>query len=188
MADKTQILFESLRRTDSYTLAADQKASFCLAAAVTFLGIYATLFYSVITDDNAVISTTLTIAILGLVLLPWIMFFYTIKNIFSPNLKPSEKKSIISFASIVSSTPNFEQFKLYYQSININDDVFVENINEDLLENHWICSEICFNKMKNFRKSLHWLWMALSTSLLGLATMVYFIEYHEFIKFLSICK
>ncbi|MFA0026242.1 hypothetical protein AB4369_25420, partial [Vibrio sp. 10N.261.49.A5] len=75
MVDKTQILFESLRRTDSYTLAADQKASFCLAAAVTFLGIYSTLFYSIITDDSAVISATLTVAILGLVLLPWIVFF-----------------------------------------------------------------------------------------------------------------
>ncbi|MFA0026763.1 hypothetical protein AB4369_28110, partial [Vibrio sp. 10N.261.49.A5] len=79
-------------------------------------------------------------------------------------------------------------FKLYYESININDDMFVKNINEDLLENHWICSEICFKKMKNFKKSLHWLWVALSISLVGLATMVYFIEHHEFTKFLSICK
>lgn len=188
MVDKTQILFESLRRTDSYTLAADQKASFCLAAAVTFLGIYSTLFYSVITDDNAVISATLTIAILGLVLLPWIVFFYTIKSIFSPNLKSSEKESIISFASIASNTPNLDQFKLYYESININDELFTKNIDEDIIENHWICSEICFNKMKNFKKSLYWLWVALSISLMGLATMVYFIEHHEFTKFLSICN
>jgi hypothetical protein len=188
MVDKTQILLESLRRTDSYTLAADQKASFCLAAAVTFLGIYSTLFYTVITDDKAVISTTLTISILGLVLLPWLVFFYSIKSIFSPNLKPSEKMSIISFASIASNTPDLEHFKNYYKSIEINDDIFVKNINEDLLENHWICSEICFNKMKNFKKCLHWLWVALSVSLIGLAILVYFVENNEFINFLSICQ
>lgn len=182
------MLFESLRRTDNYTLAADQKASFCLAAAVTFLGIYSTLFYNIITDDDVVILVTLIVAILGVVLLPWVMFFYSIKNVFSPNLNPSAKESIISFASITSKFTSFEQFKAYYESISKDDDIFLKNINEDLLENHWICSGICLNKMDKFKKSLHWLWWALSVSLIGLAIVVYFIEHHEFVEFMSICK
>ncbi len=188
MVDKTQILFESLRRTDSYTLVADQKASFCLAAAVTFLGIYSTLFYNVIADDKNVIPLTLIVAILGSVLMPWVVFFYNVKKIFLPNMTPSEKKSIVSFASIASKTPSLEQFKSHYENLISDSDNFEKNINEDLLENHWICSEICFKKMNNFKRSLNWLWISLSTSLMGLAVMVFFIENDEFTKFLLICK
>lgn len=186
MNGQTQILFESLRRTDNHTLAADQKASFCLAAGVTFLGIYSTLFYSVISDENSTLPTTLICTILGIALLPWVAFFYRIKCIFHPNLEASDTKSIVSFASMRDEWNNFSQFKHHFQTIQGQN--FTNAINEDILENHWICAGICKDKMENFKKALSCLWLALSISLVGLATLVYFSEHSEFVKFLAICK
>lgn len=187
MSEKTQLLLESLRRTDSFILAADQKSSFCLAAGLAFLGIYSTLFYSVLSDEKTVIQPTLTCTILGLILIPWIMFFKYIQNVFSPNLKQSKTKSIISFSSIKSSHANLDEFKLTYRSLHDDNDFncFTEN---DILENHWICSEICLDKMKNFKKGLYWLWLSLSSSILGLAILIFFSEYSDFVKLLEICK
>ncbi|HDY7980297.1 hypothetical protein [Vibrio vulnificus] len=186
MNDKIQILFESLRRTDSYILAADQKSSFCLAAGITFLGIYATLFFSVISDEKNITPTALTCTILGMVLFPWCVFFYKIKNVFSPNLEPSNMNSIVSFASMRAQFNSFELFKTHFMNIKDND--YEQVLLDDILENHWICSGICSEKMKKFKSSLFWLWIALAASLLGLATLIFFKENSEFVYFLSICK
>ncbi|WP_445398004.1 hypothetical protein [Zobellella sp. An-6] len=186
MKQETQILLESLRRTDSFILSADQKASFCLAAGITFIGIYSTLFYSVINDEKTVIPTTLICAIIGLTLVPWIMFFNSIRNVFSPNLEPSESKSIISFASIKNGFSSLDDFKSHYNSLNGKD--FHSIIEIDILENHWICSGICMAKMGNFKKGLYWLWISLTSSIFGLAILVFFSEHSAFVNILNVCK
>lgn len=173
MQEQTQILFESLRRTDTYILAADQKASFCLAAGITFLGIYSTLFFSVITDEKTAIATITICVILGIVLVPWLIFFHKIKNIFSPNLEPSSADSIVSFASMRATCNNLQHFKNHYQTISSQN--FTQSVENDILENHWICAGICLDKMKNFKKALFWLWVALSISIAGLATLILFV-------------
>ena len=184
MPHKTQLLFESLRRTDSFILSADQKTSFCLAAGITFLGVYSSIFYSVITDEKTTIPTTLICSILGLILVSWTVFFNYTKNVFSPNLEPSTEKSLISFASIKNNHDSLDNFKEYYKNLN-SEDSFNLSIDNDILENHWICSEICLVKMKNFNKSLFWLWTSLLLSIFGLAALVLTSEYFELVNLLN---
>jgi hypothetical protein len=177
LSTKTSILFESLRRTDGYIVAADQKASFTLAAGVTFLGIYISIFYNLITSSYVSIPVTVLVSVVGLVLISWVFWFNSVKAVFSPNVTPSNGKSIISFASIVATHDSFEEYLSYYSGLdNGNQSSTVTELERDLLENHWICSDICIKKMKAFKKSLSGLLFALSTSVLGLAFVTFFAD------------
>lgn len=167
--EKTTAIFEALRRTDSYILALDQKASFTLAAGITFMGIYATLFYSLIASESNKLNAPLLVAIIGVSLVLWAIWFSKIKAVFSPNVEPSESKSVISFASLTASFNSHEEYYQYFLELNKRD-----NLDKDIIENHWICSKICMGKVKNFKASLKWLYISLCTSFLGLALVSFF--------------
>jgi len=174
---KIAILYESLRRTDSYIVAADQKASFTLAAGVTFLGIYTSIFYSLITDESSTIPSTVLISVVGIVLSVWVVWFYKIQKVFSPQVTPSNQKSVVSFASIKANHQCFDDFAACYSDIeSIGQSSVLSNLELDLLENHWICSDICTQKMSAFKESLYLLMLSLSFSLLGLAFTIFYAE------------
>lgn len=172
MNENLSILFESLRRTDALIATADQKASFTLAAGITFLGIYSSIIYNISTDDKIKIPTVILIATIILVLTPWGLWLNKIRVIFNPNIKSSTQKSIISFTSITQTHNNFDDFIDYYKKINNNNNKELKNIEVDILENHWICADICKQKMNNFRSSLNYLWVSLILSLVGIIVLV----------------
>lgn len=177
MNQDISILYESLRRTDSYIVAADQKASFVLASGVTFLGIYTSIFYNLITSDNNEVPITVLVSIIGIVLSIWVIWFCKIKEVFSPKTTPSSQKSVVSFASIKANHHCFNDFVACYSDKDtVSQNSSLSNIELDLLENHWICSEICVQKMKAFKESLGFLMLALSISLLGLAFSTFYAE------------
>lgn len=174
MTEKFNVLFESLRRTDSYILAADQKAAITLAAGVTFLGIYVSIYFNIMDKHYEHIPIALILSIVGIAIAFWIIWFVSIWNVFVPRMLPSKAKSIVSFASIVGNFDSYEKYERYYRSISNSDVSLIEN---DLLENHWICADICTKKMKAFRLSLTWLSLALSISLLGLAFLAFYLQF-----------
>lgn len=176
MTDKFNVLFESLRRTDSYILAADQKAAITLAAGVTFLGIYVSIYFNIMDKHYEHIPIALILSIVGIAIAFWIIWFVSIWNVFVPRMLPSKAKSIVSFASIVGNFDSYEKYERHYRSISISDSD-VSLIENDLLENHWICADICTKKMKAFRLSLTWLSLALSISLLGLAFLAFYLQF-----------
>ncbi|MEZ9136324.1 hypothetical protein AB4138_10785 [Vibrio sp. 10N.286.52.C3] len=174
MTDKFDVLFESLRRTDSYILAADQKAAITLAAGVTFLGIYVSIFFNIMDKHYEDIPIPLSLSVVGIAIGFWIVWFIKVWGVFVPRMLPSKAKSIVSFASIVSSFDSYEMYEKYYRSIADKSPSLIE---VDLLENHWICAEICAKKMKAFRLSLTWLSLSLSISLLGLAFLAFYLQF-----------
>lgn len=177
MNQNISFLYESLRRTDSYIVAADQKASFTLAAGVTFLGIYTSIFYNLITSNDNIIPITVLTSIVGIILGIWVSWFYKIQKVFFPQVTPSNQKSIVSFASIKSSHLCFDDFVVCYSDKgNIDQSSGLSNLELDLLENHWICSGICIQKMKAFKESLGVLMIALSISLLALAFTTFYAD------------
>ncbi|WP_120510944.1 hypothetical protein [Photobacterium salinisoli] len=173
MNEKTSILFESLKRTDTFINSADLKASFTLAAGITFLGIYASIFYNIATSDELSIPAPYLLSVLGLVLVPWVIWFIKVKKVFTPNVKSSTNKSIISFASIIQTHESLEEFKQHYTTIKEQDNIFTQSVENDLLENHWICSDICMQKMNSFKSSLTFFWLSLVSSLLGISLLLF---------------
>ncbi|MCG9632751.1 hypothetical protein [Vibrio sp. Isolate30] len=175
--EKASILFESLRRTDSYIVAADQKASITLAAGVTFLGIYTSIFYGLISGDDVVVPTTLIVSVVGIVIISWVYWFNKLKDVFVPRVTPSKGKSIVSFASMVETHDSLDNFIHYYSTLNsMSQSSTLTDLERDLLENHWICAEICSKKMGAFKKSLSALLLSLSVSLLGLAFVTFYAD------------
>lgn len=174
MTEKLIVLSESLRRTDSYILAADQKASITLASGVTFLGIYVSIFYNIMDKHFKDIPIALTVSIAGVALTLWILWFDSIRGVFTPRVSPSETKSIISFASITKGFNSSEQYKDYYKLICESG---LDKIEIDLIENHWICANICMEKMRSFSRSLTLLSFALAVSLLGLAFIAFYLQF-----------
>lgn len=170
---KLTVCFDALKRTDSYILALDQKASFTLAAGITFLGNYASLFYGMISSDTNKAGPELLVSAIGISLVLWILWFFKIKDIFHPNTKSSKVFSIVSFASITNSFENYDQF---YKHFNTVDNI--SKLHEDILENHWLCAKICMDKVTNFKASLNYLLAATSTSILSLSLVA---AYNTFI-------
>lgn len=170
MNSNQQVLFEALKRTDSYIVSADQKASFLLAAGVTYLGIYTSLFYGFLSDESLAVPNELTLSVIGLLLVIWSIWFYKIKTVFTPRLKSSGTKSLISFASMVNNHNDMQDCFYSYESLKNN----IFDLDKDLLENYWICAEICNTKMLAFKSSLFWLFFALSSSVLGLALQAFY--------------
>ncbi|TMX37483.1 hypothetical protein [Vibrio sp. Hep-1b-8] len=170
MNSDQQVLFEALKRTDSYIVSADQKASFLLAAGVTYLGIYTSLFYGFLSDKSLVILNELTLSVIGVLLVTWSIWFYKIKTVFTPRLKSSGGKSLISYASMINNHNDVLDCFCSYESLKNNN----FDLDKDLLENYWICAEICNTKMLAFKSSLLWLFFTLSGSVLGLAILAFY--------------
>ena len=162
--DKSLIIFESLKRTDSYIFSMDHKASFTLAAGITFLGIYASLFYGLFSAESNKMNIPFLVSVIGIVLACWCVWFSKIIKVFSPDIEPSSVISIVSFASLTDKFDSFEDYYEYFEELTDK-----KQLDKDMIENHWICSNICINKIKNFKASLKWLAISLSTSILGLA-------------------
>ncbi|EHK0041050.1 hypothetical protein ABO242_002052 [Vibrio parahaemolyticus] len=177
--DKISILMESLRRTDSYSVAADQKASFTLAAGIAYLGIYASIFYNIISDKEVNLPISFSISVIGLVIVVWVKWFSIIRKVFDPDTTKAQRKSVVSFVSIIKNDKSLDELIDTYTQIE-EQDQRVNNLTRlecDLLENHWICSKICLNKMENFKSSLNWLLLALGTSVLGLALIAFYLNF-----------
>ncbi|WP_305844086.1 hypothetical protein [Photobacterium leiognathi] len=182
--DRVSILMESLRRTDSYIIAADQKASFTLAAGVAFLGIFCSIFYGVVSNDKIDLPIQLIVSIITLSIFVWLMWFYKIKCVFWPNVKSSVRKSVVSFASATAGHDNFNEYLETFSLCEKNEPELynLTKIELDILENHWICADICSQKMKFFKESLIWLFISLSVSMIGL---IYIAIYLNMIVFKS---
>ncbi|EMI4315284.1 hypothetical protein HJ144_02385 [Vibrio parahaemolyticus] len=176
--DRVSILMESFRRTDSYIIAADQKASFTLAAGVTFLGIFCSVFYSIISNDKIDLPNQLIIAIVASSVSVWVFWFYKIRCVFWPKVAASERKSVVSFASATATHNDFSHYlETYLKSMDKepshND---LTKLELDILENHWICANICSQKMALFKESLTWLFVSLAVSTIGLAYVAVYLN------------
>ena len=170
MTDAQNIIYNALTRTDSYIVAADQKASFALAAGVTFMGIYASLFYGVLTDEKVSIPTPLTLSLIGIPLVIWAIWFNHVKNVFIPKLTSSNQKSLVSFASMHNSHNDSDECFTSFQALESGQ----FDLNQDLIKNYWICLSICMEKMQAFQRSLRWFMWAVCSSILSLAFLAAF--------------
>ncbi|EHR6682400.1 hypothetical protein NRI58_003273 [Vibrio parahaemolyticus] len=176
--DRVSILMESFRRTDSYIIAADQKASFTLAAGVTFLGIFCSVFYSIVSNEKIELPTQLVVSIVASSLLVWVVWFYKIRGVFWPKVQSSQRKSVVSFASAIAKHRDFESYVETYASC-IEQEPNQQNLSKlelDILENHWICADICSQKMQLFKESLIWLFISLSVSTIGLSYVAIYLN------------
>ncbi|HCJ4875903.1 MULTISPECIES: hypothetical protein [Vibrio harveyi group] len=175
---KLAVLMESLRRTDSYIIAADQKASFTLAAGVTFLGIFCSILYGVLSNEGIDLPVELTLSVLLSSLLVWLVWFYKIRCIFLPKVPPSKRKSLVSFASATSTHSSLTQyFDTYADCYELGSKKLrLTQLELDILENHWICSQICMQKMQLFKESLVWLFISLAVSTTGLAYIALYLS------------
>ncbi|PMK92128.1 hypothetical protein [Vibrio lentus] len=175
MTDEQNILYSALARTDSYIVAADQKASFVLVAGVTFMGIYASLFYSILSDEDILIPNMLIVSFIGIPLVIWTKFFFHIKSVFTPRLASTTQASLVSFASMSDTHESSDDLKSTYSRL-IGGQFDLDN---DLLENYWICTSICMDKMSAFKESLRWFFVALGLSALSLALLAAYVTYLE---------
>ncbi|ELW1731490.1 hypothetical protein QMT37_003321 [Vibrio fluvialis] len=176
--DRVSILMESFRRTDSYIIAADQKASFTLAAGVTFLGIFCSVFYGILSNDKIEIPTQLVVLIVASSLSVWIVWFYKIRGVFWPKVQSSQRKSVVSFASAISKHYDFDAYVATYVSCK-EQESNQQNLTKlelDILENHWICAEICSQKMQLFKESLIWLFISLFVSIISLGGIAIYLN------------
>ncbi len=155
---------ESLRRTDSYIASADQKASFTLAGGLAFLAIYASLFDKVISFPNDTLGKLSMLSLIGISIIPWVIWFYKIMKVFHPNVSPGHEMSYVSFATMYSQ--NESKDILLKKLSNERYELEMEGLMRDVVENYWICSEICMNKMASFKSSLKWLSISISFTLL----------------------
>ncbi|EOB1205432.1 hypothetical protein ACIQLR_001558 [Photobacterium damselae] len=176
--DRVSILMESLRRTDSYIVAADQKASFTLAAGVTFLGIFCSVFYNIISNDKIDLPSQLIIMIVVSSVFVWVFWFYKIRCVFWPKVTSSKRKSLVSFASATATHDEFSHYlETYVKCMDTesshND---LTKLELDILENHWICANICNQKMALFKESLTWLFVSLAVSTIGLAYVAIYLN------------
>ncbi|ELM3616166.1 hypothetical protein RYR54_001804 [Aeromonas sobria] len=156
--------FESLRRTDSYIASADQKASFTLAGGLAFLAIYASLFDKVISFPDTTLSKMSMLSLIGISIIPWIVWFYKIMKVFNPNVTPGKEISYVSFATLCVQNKTKDDFLE-----RLSGDLYeldTEGLIRDVAENYWICSRICLDKMAAFRSSLNWLTISIAFTIL----------------------
>ncbi|MFS1413672.1 hypothetical protein BCU70_08710 [Vibrio sp. 10N.286.49.C2] len=173
MTNEQTILYNALARTDAYIVAADQKASFVLAAGVTFMGIYASLFYSILSDEEILIPSMLIGSFIGIPLVIWTKWFFHIKSVFTPRLASTAQTSLVSFASMSDTHQSINELKSTYDTLMSGQ----FDLDNDLLENYWICTSICMDKMSAFTKSLRWLFFALGFSIFSLASLAAYVTY-----------
>lgn len=158
---------ESLRRTDGYIASADQKASFTLAGGIAFLAIYASLFDKLMSLPEAILSKLAIICIIGISIIPWIVWFCKIIKVFKPNVTAGKEKSYVSFATMC--TQNETKSELLIKLQNCSYELPTQDLIRDVAENYWICSRICLDKMASFRSSLNWLSFSLASTILLIA-------------------
>ncbi|MFQ2467564.1 hypothetical protein ACK312_04585 [Aeromonas caviae] len=158
---------ESLRRTDGYIASADQKASFTLAGGIAFLAIYASLFDKLFSIPDTTLLKPVIVSIIGVSIIPWVVWFYLIMKVFKPNVTPGIENSYVSFATMC--TQNKSQSDLLSKLDGCSYDLPTQDLIRDVAENYWICSRICLDKMASFRSSLNWLSFAIALTILVIA-------------------
>lgn len=158
---------ESLRRTDGYIASADQKASFTLAGGIAFLAIYASLFDKLMSLPETILSKLAIICIIGISIIPWIVWFYKITKVFKPNVTAGKEISYVSFATMCDQ--NETQSVLLKKLQACSYELPTHDLIRDVVENYWICSKICLDKMASFRSSLNWLSFSLASTILLIA-------------------
>ncbi|MNE23163.1 hypothetical protein D3C80_1164060 [compost metagenome] len=158
---------ESLRRTDGYIASADQKASFTLAGGIAFLAIYASLFDKLLSLPDTILSRPAIVSVIGVSMIPWIVWFYLVMKVFKPNVTPGNEISYVSFATMC--VQNESQDELLNKLSGSSYELSTEHLIRDVVENYWICSRICLDKMASFRSSLNWLSFAIALTILIIA-------------------
>jgi len=155
---------ESLRRTDGYIASADQKASFTLAGGIAFLAIYASLFDKIFSLPDTILSKPAIVSIIGISIIPWVVWFCLVMKVFKPNVTPGKEISYVSFATMC--VQNKSQDELLSKLKDSSYELSTQDLIRDVVENYWICSRICLDKMASFRSSLNWLSFAIALTLL----------------------
>lgn len=158
---------ESLRRTDGYIASADQKASFTLAGGIAFLAIYASLFDKLMSLPEAILSKLVIICIIGISIIPWVVWFYKVTKVFKPNVTAGKEISYVSFATMCAQ--NKSQSDLLEKIQRYSYEIPTKDLINDVVENYWICSRICLDKMTSFKSSLNWLSFSLASTILLIA-------------------
>lgn len=158
---------ESLRRTDGYIASADQKASFTLAGGIAFLAIYASLFDKILSLPDSILSKPAIVSVIGVSIIPWVFWFYLVMQVFKPDVTPGKEISYVSFATLC--VQNKSQNELLNKLSDSSYELSSQDLIRDVVENYWICSRICLDKMKSFRSSLNWLSISIALTLLIIA-------------------
>lgn len=171
--------FKELERIDLWINNADTKISYLLA----FLGIVATIIFTsdsvmqriIVCFNNVlklskqdiekILSLLVIILVLNLVFFISKSIYYLLKaSVAKIDVSNTNKSSTLFFGSIATNT--FEQFK---EKVKRQTD---EELEDDIIEQIFINSKICSEKMKNYNKAINNLKISIVLFIIVIASMI----------------